>query len=313
MSRWRPALEPPPDLSDVVPAVLSPTDPWSGDEQLIAPADHARYRRYCPHKPPLSKTEHAARDLIFQAQYRAVLSGVVPWAALEEAAAALGIVAPLRLDRRPTPRSDGPLPETTLAEICEDYVPDIGVIAPDRVLGPFSEEPLPRWLRTLSGAVMAFSPQLRGGMMPLARAVIKKPRPKTALADAIRAAVRAPPMLWRVSGDRLHPALPLSERQQPTERCDGIPAGVSALIGRAVPRDDGSAWLVGVLPLPRCPDPAIIRRRLMAEVWRLRRHDLRVSWEDMLRERGEILYRTTCEWLWLHEPASVRALWDLPA
>jgi hypothetical protein len=40
-------------------------------------------------------------------------------------------------------------------------------------------------------------------------------------------------------------------------------------------------------------------RRLDLELLRLRRRERRLSWEVMLRERSEVLYRTACEWLWM--------------
>lgn len=309
MSRWRTALEPPPKLVNVVPALLSAADPWAGDETFPAPAPYEGYLRYCPHDEPLSEAAHAEHDAAFRAAYRAVLDGQAPWSALDAPVSALGIGGELILDQRPGPMSPGPLTDDTLAEMCEDYVPDIGAFATGRVLGPFSEEPLPRRLRTLAGAVMAFSPMLRGGVMPLARAVISKPRPPEPLADAIRATVRTPPMLWRRDGDGWVPAITMSARLRPEGAIIGAPGGVDALVGRAVRAPDGHGWLVVVLPLPALPPPAVVERRLMLELWRLRRHDVRLSWEDMLRERGEVLYRIACEWCWLHCREEALALW----
>jgi hypothetical protein len=48
---------------------------------------------------------------------------------------------------------------------------------------------------------------------------------------------------------------------------------------------------------------------MMLELQRLRRHERRLTWEDLLRERAEVVYRTACEWSWLHHEAETRALW----
>lgn len=308
MSRWRTALEPSPELTNVVPALLAPGDPWAGDEVAPAPATYEGYLRYCPHTPPISAADHARHDAAFREAYRAVLDGRAPWSALSAPVAALGLDFPPKLDRRPGPMAFGAVTDGTLAEMCEDYVPDIGVFATERVLGPFSEGPLPRRLRTLSGAVMAFAPLLRGGVMPLARAVINKPKPAKELGDAIRATVRTPPMLWRRDGAGWAPAIALSDRLLPQGAIAGAPEA-PAFVGRVVRAPDGTGWVAVALPLPALPEPAIVERRLMLELWRLRRHDVRVTWEDMLRERGEVLYRIVAEWCWLHHREAALALW----
>lgn len=310
MSRWRTALEPSPELADVFPTVLSASDPCAGDEHLMAPAIYAGYRLYCPHDVPLSEPAHAALDARFCEGYRAILDGRAGWSSLDGVVAALGLSAPLSLDRRPVTPSASSVATLTLAEMCEDYVPEVAVFAPERVLGPFAPDALPRWLFALSGAVMSFTPLLRGGVMPLSRAVIYKPKPPTVLADAIRSAVRSPPMLWSVDGAVLSPLLPLSPRLQLSGAISGIPDGAAALVGRLVPRGDGGGWLCCVLPLAVVPDPAVLLRRLMLEVWRLRRHDVRATWEDILRDRSEVLYRAVCEWCWWHHPSETRALWQ---
>ena len=49
------------------------------------------------------------------------------------------------------------------------------------------------------------------------------------------------------------------------------------------------------------------------ELRRLRRHDRRLTWEDLLRERAEVVYRTACEWSWLHHEDATLALWRAQA
>ena len=61
---------------------------------------------------------------------------------------------------------------------------------------------------------------------------------------------------------------------------------------------DGLFFVAG-LPLKRVPPVDMVTRRLRQEMIRLRRRERRFSWEDLLRERGELLYRTCFEWLWL--------------
>lgn len=308
MSRWRPAVEGDPVLDDAVPTVLSAGDPWGGDDHLLAAASHANHLRHCPLPEPLSEAEHAALDDQFRDAYCAILSGTAPWPSIQPVVAALGLDGPIQEDRRPAPAACFPLADDVLAEICEDFIPDIGVICPDRVLGPMSTHTLPRSIHVLAGAVMSFAPLLRGGVVPLSRTVVQRPRPAPDTAAAIRAAARTPPMLWSVQENDLRAELPLSSRRHPTAPIVGQMPG-QAMIARAVPHADGGTWLSAILPLPTCPDPAIVQRRMMLEMWRLRRHDIRITWEDVLRTRGEVLYRTACEWCWWHCPTETLALW----
>lgn len=315
MSRWRKSLTIPPELRDADPALLTPADPWCGDEAVVDPADHVDHALHAPASEQLSPAAHAALDAAFRAQYRAILDGRAPWSSLRPLARQLRLDAPVRSDLRPARRALHPVGDDVLAEMGEDQVPDMGVLAPDRVLGPFADESLPRRLWLLAGAVMAFAPILRQGVPPVARVLYQKPRPPTALASPVRAAARTPPMLWLPTPDRrgLTPALPLGEPQRPAGLLHApLPPG-AALLGRAVLLESGTpapdVWLCCVLPLPVLPDPAVLERRLTLELWRVRRHDRRLTWEDLLRERGEVLYRAACEWCWWHHRSDTLRLW----
>ena len=184
MSRWRKSLTTPPELRDADPALLTPFDPCAGDEAVMLPADYADYASHAPADARLSADEHAALDAAFCDQYRRVLDGHAPWHSIRPLAARLLLDAPARSDARPLHRALQPISDAILGAMSEDQVPDIGVMAPDRVLGPFSEESLPRILWQLAGAVMAFAPILREGVAPVARVIYQKPRPPTLLSSS---------------------------------------------------------------------------------------------------------------------------------
>ena len=274
---------------------------------MLQQGSYDNYCRYssAPHK--LSRAEHDAHDAVFQRLYRGILDGALPWGADAEVAAALDVHSPLSHDARPLNRAAHPLSDATLADMAEDQVPSIGLIAPDRVLGPLSEERPPRGARQLAGAVMSFAPLLEQGVAPVTRVIYQKPRPPTPLSTTIRAMARTPPMIWRREGERIAPLLPLAARMIPPGPVPGLP-DAPVVIGRAVPWV-GGWWLAAAMPLHAPPPVAILTRRMHLELHRMRRHERRLSWEDLLRERGEVLYRTSCEWAWWTDKDAILACW----
>jgi len=201
-----------------------------------------------------------------------------------------------------------PITDLVLAEMAEDQLPDIGLLAPDAILGPFADDRLSAHIRRQAGAVMALSPILTHGRPPVARVLHQRPRPRTPFKTSIRAIAKTPPMIWRHLNGVLTPTLPLSPQMIPQYPVHSVPNS-PAVIGRCVFHPDG-AWLACVIPLPQAPPAEIIMRRMLLEVYRLRRHDRRVSWEDVLRQRADVLTRTACEWCWLHCPEETHKHWQ---
>ncbi|MDG1479489.1 MAG: hypothetical protein P8R54_07855 [Myxococcota bacterium] len=314
-NRWRKSLlKPPTHLRGATPDFLAPYDPWAGDEIEMQPGSYENYTRFSAASHTLSEAEYDEADAAFRRLYREILDGTAPWGSEAEVVAALAVDAPIRHDSRPPNEALQYISDDILAEMSEDQVPDIGVVAPDRVLGPLSEHALPRYIHRIAGAVMGFAPMIRGGVMPVARVIYQKPRPPTALSSPIRSIARAPVMVWHKTAEGLAPLLPLGPRQaglfcgtRPRLHV-ALPEG-AVVIGRATPLLDGGWWLAAALSLPEPPPPEILLRRMMLELHRLRRHDRRLSWEDLLRERAEVVYRTACEWSWLECCAETLALW----
>ena len=167
-NRWRKSLlVPASHLRGATPDLLAPHDPWAGDEIEMQPGSFDNCVRFAPAEVKLTRAEHDEADAAFRRLYRQILDGDAPWGSEAEVVSVLGVDAPIRHDRRPLNEALSHISDTTLAEMAEDQVPDIGVVAPDRVLGPMSESALPRKLHRIAGAVMGFAPIIRGGVMPL--------------------------------------------------------------------------------------------------------------------------------------------------
>ena len=289
-----------PALDSASPYRLMLRDPYAGDEALPWSGSHDNYVRHMAwlgRDDALNRDQYSALDIEFERVYRQILDGHADWDAIDPIAEALQVDFRLRTDRRPPGEAESRVTDAQLSDITENQLPQVGQIAPDRFLGPWADEPLPRWVRVQVAAAMVFVPELDPGVAPWARRIKRKPMPSASVRQTLRVMARTPPMLWKVNGRCLEPMLPLGERFMPEGEVVGVP-NVPAVIGRAIATKDGP-YPAATLPLMRIPPAAVIRRRLWLEYIRLRRRERRLSWEDLLRERGEVLYRSCFEWLWL--------------
>ena len=312
MARLHATWGPPREWESAWPSVVSQTCPYAGDELLFDPSPLADLKaRGTPPFPGIA--EHSILDRAFHEAYVGILEGRLPWSAIDGPADALQVNTPTTLDRRWPKPAWAPLPDGELAGQAEDWIPDMGQVAPARVVGPFSDHALPMPVRRVAFAVMAFSPLLAPRIRPIVRGMRNKPKPSRERRQAITAVIMAPAMAWSQNREgRLLAQLPLGPHFSPTRAVAGH-GGAPAWIGRAVPTRSGPTWLAAGLPLPGLPPADILLRRLRLELLRLRRHERRLSHEDLLRDRAEVLYRTACEWWYEHDPDAVLALWSEPS
>lgn len=276
------------------------TDPFAGDEALPMRGSHRDYLDHAARlelEDPLDAATHDEVDGDFERVYRSILDGECALETIAPLAERLLVWGATRHDRRPLSVAPVAVDDRTLSDMAENQLPQVGSTAPDRILGPWADEPLPRWMRVVAAAAMCFVPEVPPGVPSWARSIKRRPRPSHAIRASIRAAARTPPMIWCIGkGDMVQPLLALSPLAVPDGPVAGLPT-TPAVVGRAVHTADG--WhLVAGLPLPRVPPAESLEVRLRLELIRLRRRERRLSWEDLLRERSEVLYRTACEWLY---------------
>lgn len=283
-------------LEQAWPLLSEPRDACAGDELRVLPGSWEGHHAYTV-GPRLPQDQWEALDARFQELFPAVLCGRADPDQLRQVAATMGLAPGLRHDRRPAMAAPRRVDDGLLADVGENNLPDLGLYAAERVLGPFAELPLSFPTRRAVGATLAFTRLLPQGLRAIDRFYREKPRPDVDDRAAVKCIERSPPMLWSVHGDTLRPLLPLGDGFRLDGPVQGLPPG-PAVLGRLVPTADGGRWLACALPLPLVPDPAPIMRRMTWEMWRMRRHELRLTWEDLLRERGEVLTRTCYEWCW---------------
>lgn len=260
---------------EVTPAVLERGDPTSGDEALYVPGDHANYVRF--YRGPHDAREYARVDRHFHEVKLAWTAGRAPWSTLAEAASAVGVDHEVGHDRRPLLDAGVRLPDDVLADVVEDQVTDAALLV-ERVTGdPF--------VRTTAGilAALAYVPYMLADRRPVDAWADEETRDRP-LVIAARAIDRAPPSVW-VDGRSL---LPLPERFLPPDGPPGVWVARSYVVGGAW------AWS-GAVALPAAPDASALRRRVLAELWDLRRLERRSTWEDALRRRPTVVYRAAAE------------------
>ena len=194
------------------------------------------------------------------------------------------------------------------SDLAEDQVPEIGLFAPERVLGPYAGECPQAGARLLAAGVMAFSAFRAPMVRPVDRWYRDRRGAPARDRAVVRATDRAPPSLWRAGADGWHSLLPLPRRLRPRGAVRLLPlweAGAlrrvcgGCWVARVFPGPQGAWYAALALPLPVEIDPAALRARLVLELWRARCAAPGLSWIELLRQRGEVVYRSSCERAWL--------------
>lgn len=269
---------------DVLPSIVCPGDPYAGDEALFEPGDLENARTYAGIQDP---DLFAALDARFFALYLDVLAGRRPLGdpELRVVARRLGLDGPRWFDSRRPRVAEAVLPDEVLSDVVEDWVPDCHAFV-ERLTGDDGPAPVGAF------AALAHVGCAVEGTRPLDAWFDEEP--VRALARAARVVDRSPPGVWTAG----RPLLPTPPARVPPE----VPTG--AFVGRAYQVGAGWAWS-GVVALPAAPAAGPLVARLTLELWRLRRHERRSTWEDLLRRRPEVVYRAAAE-------GARRALWGPP-
>lgn len=260
------------------PVVLCEGDPSAQDESLPTRIEYGNYQSFSGIPPEKQCSAAAYTALVgeFDAALAAWLSGDGPLGKLESLLGPLGVQPGIKHDRRGLLVAPVELPDSVLADVAEDEVPDAAVLV-ERVTGnPFS----PLTVGIL--AALAWAP----AMDEPRQAVDAWAEDETerSLVIAMRVIERAPPSVY-VNGASI---LPLNPRMCPPS----VPPG--CFVARAYPLAQGWAFSSRV-DLPGAPRAEPLIERLMVELWRLRLRERRASWEDVLRLSPLLVYRAAHE------------------
>ena len=155
--------------ADAWPLVVGAADEFGGQDWVNdAPAGEANFRLLGGKLP---QADFNALDDRFLRRYFEVVAGRLPHddAALRQMAEALGLTYRVHFDKRPALPAPHALSERLLAELAEDYSPDLVMIGADRVLGPWADEPISREVRRYAASLAAFIPCMDEGGTAVAR------------------------------------------------------------------------------------------------------------------------------------------------
>lgn len=195
----------------------------------------------------------------------------------------------------------------TIAEavrVATDQAPAAGGEAPDRMLGPWVDEPASRELMAVAVAAAAwFAPDV-DDEAPWSGWARQEPRPSVEERARFRAVADAPWGLWWLDGggDRvaLRAAVALGDRWLPKGpvwvRRVPLVGPVIAVAARVIETTEGPV-AVTAIGLPGLPDD--LEARVGRIVDAVKAVDAHASREEALRRRGHALVRSVCEWAWL--------------
>ena len=283
--------------TDAWPILHPVQDCWGGDEFLFDPSDWDNHRIYTAN-PVANKEAYDDLDRAFMDVWFACAHGEREREDPEliELANLLGLPPTPHPDRRPIKVAPEPVDPLRIWEMFENGVPDGTPLALDRVLGPYADRTLDRRLHRIAVEAFAFSPTADFGLPPMKRWAGDVSRPTPKIRAGMRAIAHAPAMLWEVlDTGECEALLPLSEPYLPTGPVRGVAeqlpdARGTELVARLYPDADGNWNISGGLWVHAPPLDALLER-LELEHLRLSRHERRLTWEDLLRYRAELLYR----------------------
>ena len=183
-----------------------------------------------------------------------------------------------------------------MSNICEDYIPHIGLFM-DELLWS-GQNRLNLW--TLGGAIASTLPLLKHSHCPLYKMSEQQPKLRGSLHKSLTAHHRTPTMLWQREGDTATPMLTIGKQYIPNKVHNLDSVCSKFFIAKIIyMTSDTSHWFANfILPVPE--EKALIlqsylQTRLLIAWFRYRRHSTKICFEDILRERSDLIYRSLFE------------------
>jgi hypothetical protein len=201
------------------------------------------------------------------------------------------------------------IPIDYLSDLCEDYIPGLGLFATALIWGPFANKELPSPIRQLAGAICSTIPLLNYKHSPASKAFEQRPKLPLPIHQSLSSHCRYPYMIWAIEDGYVKPLLPLAIQYHPQVRVNNLPPS-SFMIGKVIQIQN--QWVAHfVLPLNSNDFLSEnIQMRLQVEWLRAQRHCSTLFFEDILRERADILYRYAAEYLYETKPTEIMTCLD---
>ena len=291
---------------------LTDCDEWGNEEWLYHHSNWENYREFTL-KPDMSEPEYHAADREFMELYFAVLRGEIKWndSKVVEMQRHLGLAGELHHDKRRYDWPQSHVDELMFWEMAENFVPDTAPMAIDRILGPWGDLPACIGLQRAAVTALSFKHNLENRGRAFKRYLRDDDKPSLEIRKTIKMVERTPVMLWKVTNDGWEPMLPLFEYWHPVGNVTGEINPISPnthinyVVARVVPARGG--WRAyGAIGFETAPDIDQFMTRLMFALTRLRRHERRARWEDLLRDRCELIYRHLANYSWLKHTTTIK-------
>ena len=261
---------------------LQVMEPMSGDFGVIQPSTLSHIAPY----------ERTFLDLYT----RAITLGEFNWTEWSKWAEQCDIPTLPWLENSMPVRAQTLLSLELMSNICEDYIPQIGLFVDELFWN--GQGRLDLWL--LGGAIAATLPLLKHSHCALYKISEQQPRLRDPLHKSLTAHHRTPTMFWRKDGTTAHPMLPVGEQYIPkmVQNLDTIDSEYFIAKIIYMTDDTSSGYANFILPIPTdiaTQLQSYLKTRLLIAWFRYRRHNYKICFEDILRERSDLIYRSYFE------------------
>jgi hypothetical protein len=193
-----------------------------------------------------------------------------------------------------------------MSDMCEDVLPHIGSFVEERIWGPLATYTHTPNQRILAGAIASTLPLLKHQHCALSKIGSQSPIVSKEIYNSLTAHYRTPTMIWKKNGRSAIPLLPLGTQYVPpiVENLDDISSDIFIAKILQTTKQQYIAHCVFEIPEKIALDTILSRKlrnflyyRILIEWFRYRRHSYTICYEDILRERADIIYRSSCEYI----------------
>jgi hypothetical protein len=291
---------------------LADCDEWGNEEWLYHKSNWENYLEFAPN-PTMTELEYHTVDRDFMELYLATLRGEIKWddPKICELQHRLGLVRDPHHDRRRYDLPQSHVEEIIFWEMVENFVPDTAPMAIDRILGQWGDLPTEIGLQRAAVTALSFTYNLEDRGRAFKRYLRDDDKPSVETRQTIKMVEHTPAMLWKIKEHGWEPMLPIFEYWIPNGKIEGCVTPITSniesnfVVARVAPSKDG--WRAyGAIGFETAPDTTPLMRRLNFALTRLRRHERRATWEDLLRDRCELIYRYLANYAWLDYTTTIR-------
>ena len=275
--------------------LLYPTDSASGDFAVLK---SPTFETFCQHRQSsLSQMEFNTLEQRFFYLYHQYIQGLTydqtQWSDWTKQYSLSHV---FEHDISPPLSASVQIPLTFLSDLSEDYLPEIGSFYHSLIWGAVGEDLLHRHMKILAGAVCSTLPLLQYHHSPAAKAFDQRPKLPEQIHQSLSTHCRTPAMLWSIEKNAVHPLLPIASQYSPTGPIHNLPA-TQFMIAKIIQVDH--QWTAHfVFPFEHLGSLVEeLSLRLQIEWLRGQRHCSTLVFEDILRDRADILYRYAAEHL----------------